>query len=354
MTPSAASSERRTDLASFAHAVKKQVETRLEQLAKEELADVAHAAVEAREVVAVIFDLALRGGKRVRPLLLSAAHAACGGTDESATIEAGAALEVLHAYLLAHDDWMDGDEVRRGGPSAHAALRERLASTSMGDACAILAGDFGQGLAFDLLARVDLPASRVVALGREAASMLKQVVIGQIIDVRGAAVTRENVDTMHRLKTASYTTTAPLAMGAIIAGADDDRIDALRRVGAPLGLAFQLVDDLLGTFGEEAQTGKSSRSDLRRGKRTALIAELAEDRDAQRLLPRVLGVDDAPDEEVDALIARMIASGAKARVEARAMSLARDARDQVERLPLVSEGKTLLMGIMDTLVARRD
>jgi geranylgeranyl diphosphate synthase type I len=183
--------------------------------------------------------------------------------------------------------------------------------------------------------------------------MLGDVVMGQVIDVAGAASSRDEVDAMHRRKTAAYTTTGPLAMGAILAGADARTTEALREVGAPLGVAFQLTDDLLGTFGDPARTGKPSRGDLRKGKKTALVAELEEDRDAQRLLPRVLGVEDAPDEEVDALIARMVSSGAKARVETRIASLMQHARARIDGLTLTQEGKALLLGAMDLLTGRQ-
>ena len=338
----------------FAEAVKKRVEARLGDVAREHLARAERASPEVKVVVGALFDLALRGGKRIRPLVLAASHVACGGERDSASVvDAGVALEILQAYLLIHDDWMDGDETRRGAPSAHAALREKYGSRALGDAGAVLAGDYGQAAAFELLANVDAPAARAVALMAEASRVLRDVVSGQVIDVRTAATARSDVDAMHRLKTSSYTTTGPLVMGAILAGADVRTQDALREVGDALGLAFQLGDDLLGTFGDPAKTGKSARSDLRQGKRTALVAELEGDRDAQRLLPRVLGVEDAPDDEVDALIARMVSSGAKRRIEARIADLGADARKRLERLGLVAEGRALLLGVIETFVGRQ-
>ena len=344
----------RATVGSFAEVVKARVEARLGDLAREHTTRAEQASGEVTVVVEALFDLALRGGKRVRPLLLAASHLACGGSrDAAAVVDAGAALEILQAYLLIHDDWMDGDETRRGAPSVHAALRDRYGSRSVGDACGVLAGDYGQAVAFEVLAALDAPAARVVALMAEAARILRDVVSGQVIDVRGRAATRAEVDAMHRLKTSSYTTTGPLAMGAILAGADAPTLLAFREAGDALGLAFQLGDDLLGTFGDPAKTGKPSRSDLRSGKKTALVAELATDREAERLLPRVLGVEDAPDEEVDALIARMVASGAKARVEARVAQLAARGRERIERLDLVAEGKALLLGVVEAFVGRQ-
>ncbi len=347
--------EPRSDFGAFARAIRSAVDERIDAIAQHEVARARRVSADAGTVVAALFELAARGGKRVRPVLLAASCLACGGPRENeAVIEAGAAIEVLHVYLLVHDDWMDNDDFRRGGPSVHAALRDAFGARSAGDACAILAGDFGQAVVFERLASLSAPADRVLAVMSEVSRMLADVVIGQIVDVRGAALTRADVETMHRMKTSSYTTTGPLVVGAILAGANAHTTTALREVGDALGVAFQLKDDLLGTFGDAVRTGKSVRSDLRRGKRTSLIAELAGDRAAERLLPRVFGVDDAPDDEVEALVERLIASGAKARVEARLAALTSEAHAGVSRLALDDVGKALLLEAIDALGARQD
>ncbi len=339
--------------AALARTTKADVDAALLSLAKTQTDRATALSPELSAVIGALFELATRGGKRLRPALLAASYVATGGEGGArAVLDAGVALEVLQAYLLIHDDWMDDDDVRRGGPSVHARLRERFADRAAGDACAILAGDVAVGLALEVLAQLRVPPARLVAAVREFATMQTEVVTGQILDVRAVAKTPAEVETIHRLKTSSYTTRAPLAMGAILAGAPDATCDALRAIGEPMGVAFQLQDDLLGTFGDEKKTGKSARTDLRRGKRTALVAELESDRHASQLLPRVLGVGDAPDEEVDALLRRMIDSGAKARVEARLEALLAEARAGVERLSIRPDGKALLAGAIDALAGR--
>jgi len=347
MAPGVASE---VDFSAFARGVKADVDSRLDAFAKERMARAEAVGEDVAAVAKALFDVATRGGKRVRPVMIAAGAIACGGEKNDATLGAGVALEVLHAYLLVHDDWMDDDEVRRGGPSAHASLRERFGSRQIGDACAILAGDFGQAFAFEALASLPVPADRALAAVAEVSRMLADVVSGQILDVRGSA---RNVELMHRLKTSTYTTMTPVVLGAILAGAGQPTREALRGAMDPLGVAFQLRDDWLGTFGDPEKTGKSARSDLRRGKRTALVEELERDRAASQLLPRVLGVEDAPDEEVDALIA--IASrtgGAKTKLEARIAALAGESRSRLDRIALTNEGKALLFGAIDTIGAR--
>ena len=344
-------SEPRPSFAALARSTKIEIDGALAKLADVEVKKARALSGDAGAVIEALFELATRGGKRLRPALVAAAHVACGGESGSpAVTEAGVALEVLQAYLLIHDDWMDDDDVRRGGPSVHASLRRTFGDRAAGDSCAILAGDYAQGLALEVIARARVPAPRMVAAMRELAAMLTAVVTGQILDVRGNAKTAVDVETIHRLKTSSYTTRSPLALGAILAGADAAVCDGLRAAGDPMGIAFQLQDDLLGTFGDPKKTGKSARSDLRQGKRTALVAELGGE--SAELLARVLGVADASDEDVDAVLRAMVESGAKARVEARRAALVADASSKVERLPISNEGKQLLLDAAAALAAR--
>ncbi len=355
MLPATSPEPRAHSFVALARSTKLDIDSALAKLADAEVKKARALSTDAGVVIEALFELATRGGKRLRPALVATAYAACGGEiGTSAVTEAGVALEVLQAYLLIHDDWMDDDDVRRGGPSVHAALRARFADRAAGDSCAILAGDYAQGLALDVISRARVPAVRMVAAFRELAAMLTAVVTGQILDVRGAAKTPAEVETIHRLKTSSYTTRSPLALGAILAGADATTCDALRAIGDPMGIAFQLQDDLLGTFGDPKKTGKSARSDLRQGKRTALVAELDGDPQAVKLLPRVLGVAAASDEDVDSVLRLMIDSGAKARVEARRASLVADASSKIERLALGSEAKQLLLGAANALAAREE
>lgn len=266
-------------------------------------------------------------------------------------VSAGAALELLHAYLLVHDDWMDEDDVRRGGPSVHAMLRERFGSAREGETAAILAGDFAASVAQSALFELALPADRVIEAAREFARIQEDVVYGQLLDTRAGADRPETVEAMHQLKTGSYTVRGPLMMGAILAGASKTQRDGLSRFAEPLGVAFQLRDDLLGTFGDPAATGKPFGSDLRQGKRTALVVELGED----PLLATALGVKDASEAAVARVVDRMKASGAKARVEARLAALMKEAAsvlDDASLLPLAASAREVLRGAVLALGER--
>jgi geranylgeranyl diphosphate synthase type I len=304
-------------------------------------------APDARAMVSALRSLALRGGKRLRASFVCAGHAAFGG-DPMDVIAAASGVEILHAYLLAHDDWMDADDVRRGGPSVHAELRDRFGDERQGAIGAVLAGDLGGALAVEAVCSVALPAERVVAGVRELAAFHTDVVLGQMLDVRNTASDLASVEAMHELKTASYTVRGPLRLGAALAGARD--LQAIDAFANPLGVAFQLQDDVLGAFGDPKLTGKPRGSDLREGKRTSLVAIAMRDRAIAPLLDRVLGVADAPEDEVFALLDQIDKRGVRARVEERVDALLDRAREALA--PFAPAARALLSGAVDLLAKR--
>ena len=360
-TPDAAPAERGpASFADLVPLVKRGVEARLSYLLDEAVESVRPCGTDAVAAIDALRALAMRGGKRFRPVLVAAAYEACAGRGRDgdaglvpeAVLLAGAAIELLQAYLLIHDDWMDGDDVRRGGPSVHAMLRSEYKDVAAGDAAAILAGDYASALAQEALFSMRLAADRVVEAGRAFARVQREVIAGQLLDMRGVAPGSGSVETMHDLKTGSYTVRGPLAIGAILAGATAEQRSSLDRFAAPLGVAFQLRDDLLGTFGDPKATGKPAGNDLRRGKHTALVVALAEDAGAAPLLARVLGVPDASDADVAAVVARMESSGARARVEARLRQLLASAERELAAAPLGPVGKGWLQGAVKALGER--
>jgi geranylgeranyl diphosphate synthase, type I len=328
-----------------------------------------HVSEEVGAAAEAVAGLATRGGKRMRAALVVAGFEACGedagkasgaghmGSLLRACDRAMLAVELLQVYLLIHDDWMDDDDVRRGGPAVHVALRERLGSKRLGDAAAILAGDLACGYAQEALLETELaasaapsPTARVLAAARAFAQIQVEVVTGQLAEMSSVP----SVEVIHALKTASYTVTGPLAMGAHLAGASEARVAQLARYGRPLGIAFQLRDDLLGTFGDPSATGKPVGNDIRQGKRTALVAELRGHAASEALLSRVLGREDASDADVAEVVRAMEATGAKGRVEARVAELLAEARSALAAmgLPESSPGRTWLAGAVRALGER--
>jgi len=222
---------------------------------------------ETPEVIANAMRYAVTsGGKRFRPVLCLAACEACGG-DEARALAPACAVEFVHAFSLVHDDLpaMDDDDMRRGRPTLHKVA---------GEAMAILAGDALLSLAFDVLVNDErLGAEQKVDALRELAwaSGHAALAAGQALDLEseGHTIGPEAIERMHEGKTAALITTA-LVMGGIASGGGSAQVESLRRYGRHLGLAFQIIDDVLDVVGDEAKLGKHTGADAAHDKATAV------------------------------------------------------------------------------------
>jgi geranylgeranyl diphosphate synthase type I len=315
-------------------------------------------------VIEALRGLVERGGKRLRGVLLAAAYEGCGGADRSRIMPALVSFELLQGYLLTHDDWIDQDDVRRGGPTVHAALRAHFDTAREAEIFAVLAGDYAAALSLRALCTCALPEDRIARASRAMGEMLRNVVLGQMYDVRGSVERqpsekmRNAIDRVYELKTASYTVTGPLMIGAMLAGASEAQTQSLTLAARPLGILFQLKDDLLGVYGDPRITGKSDSSDLRQGKFTALIVEAAADPkvlEELSLLRNALqnpnaGID--TDRAIASLRDRITRSGARARVEERIAKLLDEATLAIDEAELTEHGKELLLGAAAVLGGR--
>jgi geranylgeranyl diphosphate synthase type I len=273
--------------------------------------------------------IALTGGKRLRPAFAYWGWRAAGGNPAKAEpiLVAGAAIELVHASALTHDDVMDESATRRGRPSAHREFtRLRLADVSaesaarFGHSAAILLGDLLLSWSDELLSASGL-APKALARGRVYFDQLRtEVVAGQYLDVLAQTSGRSTAaDAMRviRYKSAKYTIERPLQFGAAIGNADDRLLGELSSYGVPLGEAFQLRDDVLGIFGEEQLTGKPSGDDIREGKRTLLLARAYDKADAAQheVLRRNVGHAEIDEAGIAAVQAVIRDTGALAAVE---------------------------------------
>jgi geranylgeranyl diphosphate synthase type I len=273
-----------TDPASVRDGVMSRVEERIERLLAGERTR--WAAVDARATTPVdaIATLVASGGKRIRPAFCVSGYLAAGGNpDEPAVVSAAAALELLHACALLHDDVMDDSALRRGSPTAHVLHAEQHRardwsgeSRRYGESVAVLAGDLALVYSEQLMGE----AGRAVRdLWDETRS---ELIIGQFLDTAVAA--QRIIDTelsrwVAVCKSGRYTIDRPLALGAVLAGRPD-LVDVFSVYGLALGEAFQLRDDLIDAFGDTAVAGKPTGQDVEQHKVTLLVA-LAMERDSR-------------------------------------------------------------------------
>ena len=301
----------------------------------------------------------LDGGKRLRPAFCHWAFVGAGGDPGDRTvIDAGAALELLHAFALLHDDVMDGSRLRRGRTTVHVDFAARHAAASwrgearrFGEGVAILVGDLAFVYADLLMVGVPPAATEIFN------ELRIELNIGQALDLIGTAEARRDgvmARRIARYKSGKYTVERPLHLGAAMAGRLDDLADSLSAYGLPLGEAFQMRDDILGTFGDPDITGKPVGEDLREGKPTPLLAITTARAGAAGadLLGRV-GSPDLGDDEVAAVQALMLETGAKEETERLVDELAAEAVAALKGAVLNETAQAALVELA-AFVAHRD
>ncbi len=270
----------------------------------------------------------LDGGKRLRPTFAYWGWRSAGGAEDGPILTAAAALEFLQACALIHDDVMDGSDTRRGKPAAHRRLASMHrshgylgSSEDFGVGSAILLGDLCLSWSDELLMASGLDTTALAAAKPLFDEMRTELMAGQYLDLLEQVRGDYNLDSalqVARFKSAKYTVERPLHIGAAAAGAGPEHLERLTEFGIPLGVAFQLRDDMLGVFGDPQETGKPAGDDLREGKRTALVAIAWANADAvqQDLLRRHLGDPAITAAMVDELRSVITDTGARAAVEA--------------------------------------
>jgi len=306
----------------------------------------------------------LRGGKRLRPAFAYWGWRGAGGADCEEAVAAATSLELLQACALIHDDVMDGSDTRRGLPAAHRRFatlhrgNEWLGSSeAFGVGAAILLGDLCLSWADELLMSCGLPADAVLRAKPVYDVMRTELMGGQYLDLLEQAMgggSEARAMRVVRYKAAKYTIERPLHLGAALAGAPDDVVVAYSGYGLPLGEAFQLRDDVLGVFGDPAETGKPAGDDLREGKRTVLVAAAVEAASPAQaaLLRRHLG-DPALDAEGVARLREVITdTGALGHVERLIAALTDQCFQALAAAPIDEAARDVLGGLAHAATSR--
>ncbi len=318
------------------------------------------------------YDRLTSDGKKIRAGLVRLGYDACHGHDSPpATVpdgiqRAAGCVEVLHNAFLIHDDIVDNSDLRRNLPTVHRryadAARGRFptleAALIYGNAVALNFGDKGQALAQELLLSAGFPGDVLL----KAVTLLSQVTIetvtGQLLDVgdvRLPELDESLVFLIHEYKTAHYTVMLPLLMGAILAGASDDVLASIRGYAVPIGIAFQIQDDILGLFGEESLLGKPVDSDLKEGKKTLLFvhAHAAAPPADRALLERAHGNPQVTAADLHAVRRIVRETGALARSEAIARGLVEGGKRHIPAITASEHWQRILGGLGDYIIRRR-
>ncbi len=338
---------------------------------------------EMTELIDGVGQLVGQGGKRLRPALVYHAFLACGGSAgippsnppgnppvnpqvDTEVLHLALATELLHTYLLIHDDIMDHAETRRGLPAAHVRFRNAHRARGFhGDAgefglsVAILLGDLAHTWAVELAGAA---SARRPGVASCFSAMSEEVIGGQYLELlvaqrrgKGSADREAELMRVLRLKSGRYTAERPVQLGALLAGAPDSVVEELSRYGAAVGEAFQLQDDLLGMFGDAGTVGKPVGDDLREGKFTFLMhhAFTAAAPDQLETLENALGDPRVSPEDVSRVQRILEDTGARAKVGGMIEERLQAARRALAGLPdLRPEGRLFLEGLLDYLWER--
>lgn len=326
----------------------------------------------------VVLRTFLVGGKRFRPRLCALGWHAAGPQQGTSPpiIRVAAALEVFHAFALIHDDVMDESDLRRGRPTVHRALADRYrrgrsarTAAHVGVSAAILVGDAALIWSEELLHTAGLPPPQLARVAPIVDDMRTEVLHGQYLDLVAASQPRDGgrppVDgqsahdvelalKIARYKAAKYTFERPLHVGAAIADASPPVMEALTSYALPVGEAFQLRDDLLGVFGDPADTGKPATDDLREGKHTALLA-LALQRSnpvQRRVLQTLVGTPELDATGADRVRDILFATGSHDAVEAMIEARYQQALSSLARAPFPPAATSALYEIARAATAR--
>mgnify|MGYP003392981559 CR=1 FL=1 len=300
----------------------------------------------------VVREFTLSGGKRLRGALVVLGYQMVSGRDSmnAEILRLAIAIETLHSFLLIHDDILDRSLERRNKPTVHRVFGEMykslLQSLTEKDrehftfSMAILAGDWCSALAYEALVTSSFPPQRVIAGLKHMHRIIDATLVGQTLDVLRplqVEVTEADVLKIHQLKTAKYTMEGPLHLGMIMAGAQVSDLKQVSEYAIPVGVAFQIHDDLLGIFGSEKEIGKSVTSDLEEGKKTLLtVFAQTNGTEAERSrITELLGRRDLTQNELEEVRSIFQKSGAVTYCEEKARTL-------------VDEGKGALVRLRDT------
>ncbi|MEE1929893.1 polyprenyl synthetase family protein [Streptomyces sp. TRM 70351] len=341
------------------HALRARVDAVLGRFVDEEVSHFAAIDADLAPVAAQL-RTATAHGKRLRAAFCYWGWRAAGQPDSDALVRAAAAMELVHAAAVVHDDLIDRSPVRHGLPTAHRALRPAVADgprpADAAHSLAVLVGDLLMAWAGQLFAACGLPAA-YLARGRPLWAVLaRELVAGECLEILRTGSRPDTAASLQvvRYKTAKYTVEHPLLMGGALAGASTGLRGLLSAYGLPLGEAFQLRDDLLGIFGDPERTGKANADDIAAHRPTALLAQTWQAASAAERgdLRRLLGRRRPEPRDVDRVREIMRRTGAVERVEHMITERVRTATGLLERERLPAGAADALTRLARTATVR--
>lgn len=306
----------------------------------------------------------MAGGKRARAAFMYYGYLAAGGKDLEKILKTSISIELIHLFLLIHDDIIDKDNKRHGVATLHNYYSQKgkrfLRNNDpehFGASMAIIIGDTISTLGSQVIFESGFSPELIVRALNKLQKIVSMTVIGESEDIhiekKKQASVREILK-MYEYKTAKYTIEGPLHLGAILAGAEDKLLKTFSAYSIPVGIAFQIQDDILGIFGDEKKLGKPVGSDIRQGKYTILVAKAVEKASAKQrnIIKNILGKSDLTKNELEMFRNIVIETGALDYAKNMAVKLANQGKRAIEKEKINPEAKEFLTGIAEYMVNR--
>lgn len=317
------------------------------------------------EMAEKIREFVLSGGKRIRPTIFYCGYIAFGGKETDKIMKAAISIELIHSFLLIHDDIIDRDDFRHGDFSMHykyekeySKLYQRSDMNHFGNSMAIMAGDMAAAFGNEALTQSDFSSKLKIKAINRMNQIIANTIAGETMDVvlgTKKEFDMDDVFKMQEYKTAKYTIEGPLQLGAILAGASDATVCSVRNFTIPLGIAYQIQDDIIGVFGDEKKTGKPAGADIREGKKTLLVAKVMElaDENQKQILNHALGNSNVNEKEIEEVRKIIISIGSLKFSENKANELMKTSLKYISEMDIEEKHKELFLNLANFMVKRK-
>lgn len=344
---------------------KKSFDPLLETYFKEKIKQAGEIDSVAEEAVYMIRDYTMSGGKRIRPAFLYYGYLAAGGKEMDKIMSVSLSVELLHSFLLIHDDIIDRDETRHGVDTMHEkfkkiAKRYGIAKDHehFGNSMAMIAGDMTAAMACDIIFNSDFSSDIIVSALHKLQNIVFVTIPGEMLDVimeYSGRATEDEIMKMYEGKTARYTFEGPLHLGCILAGVKDNWLSDFSCYALPLGKAFQIQDDLLGVFGDEKKLGKPVGSDIIEGKQTVLVVRALGNgnREQKNIIKNLLGKKDLSMDELELFRKTVVETKALDYCQKLAERYTKEALEALRNIDFKNkEAKVFLSGMANYIIKR--
>lgn len=297
-----------------------------------------------------------KGGKRIRAYLVALGYGLFSGLDKCMDVLVPSlSYELFQTGILAHDDIIDNSDYRRFKPSMH----KDLGNGHDGVSKSICVGDFGIVSAIEILQKSDFSDEVKLRAISHQNKVFSATIAGELKDIEFSyrdRVEETEILDMYRLKTAQYTVSGPLVLGAILAGAGEEQIKLVSDFGDAVGVSFQIRDDILGMFGEQEALGKSNLSDMCEGKKTVLVShfDVNTDENSKNEFYSVYGMEDSGENELEMARRLLVSAGSLKYAENKCLEYTEKATETLSKMNITQEGRELLLGLLTYMTSRNN